>query len=585
MIKLALLIFDLFAPVFRLVGVDYGKFRTILRIKLAMDFRRGASAVTQNKKKKPVSGFRKTLFVYSFMGVFVGLMIMGAGSPLVGLTMVHAMLMVMVGMALVADFSSVLLDTRDNFIILPRPVDGRTFLAARVAHITTYLFLLSMSLSFFSFALGTAKFGLLFVPAFFLSLMCTIGFTVFVGHIFYLGAMRLMSVERFRDVIMYFQIILTLLVFGGYQIMPRIMDVKALQTYTFPDRWWVYLLPPCWSAGIVELFVGDGGGRAQLLSLVAIIVPALCVLLVVRFLAPGFSEAMGRFGQEDQPASLVRNGSRVKTGIFVACLAKIISRRPQQRAVFELVWHLCARDRQFKLRMYTLFAFVPIIGVVMISNSMVAQEGGFAALRESRNYLFLLYIVCLMAPASITHLKYSQQHLAAWIYRALPLIRPGDALAAGIKVLTIQLYMPMFAVVAAIAMGIWGLKIVPDLLLAYGLTMIIIAVQALWLGRSFPFSEEISVAEGSGRAGKSFAMMLICGIFGGAHLALLTFLPPVIGWCTVLVGAVIAFGIARLLFNIYADSGWGHFPPPDMPEHVKRYDLIARPVTPRTSAT
>ena len=59
----------------------------------------------------------------------------------------YTYIMVMISMTLITDFSSILLDTSDNTIILPRPVDSRTLFAARLTHILLYLGQLGLGLT------------------------------------------------------------------------------------------------------------------------------------------------------------------------------------------------------------------------------------------------------------------------------------------------------------------------------------------------------------------------------------------------------------------------------------------------------
>ena len=180
MVSWFLRLFDSVAWLIRAVGADYPQFRAILEAKLTMDTRRTTVGyqVYRKDKDKPGNALLATLVWYAFMGVMIAPAAFVADSALVGLTFVHATVMMMLGLSLVADFSSVLLDTTDVAILHPRPVSGRTILTARIAHIVIYLALLSLSLSLLVFIGGTFKWGFLFPPIFLLTLICSVALMV-----------------------------------------------------------------------------------------------------------------------------------------------------------------------------------------------------------------------------------------------------------------------------------------------------------------------------------------------------------------------------------------------------------------------
>jgi hypothetical protein len=197
---------DQFKWLFRLLKVDYEKFRIILWTKLTDDNRQEKSIVQRKSKKEMSNSLGIVAFVYAFIGIMIGLMLLGIKDLFVSMVIVFAIIMVMTAVALISDFTSVLLDTTDNAILLPRPVDSRTLVVARLAHIVIYILLITLSLSAASIAIGTAKFGPVYTILFLLSLMLSVLFVVFVANVFYLLLMKISGGEHFRDIILYFQI-------------------------------------------------------------------------------------------------------------------------------------------------------------------------------------------------------------------------------------------------------------------------------------------------------------------------------------------------------------------------------------------
>ncbi len=113
------------------------------------------------------------------MGIFLGLILLGIDSVFTSMVMVFSMVMVMTAVALISDFTSVLLDTTDNAILLPRPIDSRTMATARITHIVIYILMITLALTTASIIIGTIKFGPIFTVVFIFTLFFAVLFIVF----------------------------------------------------------------------------------------------------------------------------------------------------------------------------------------------------------------------------------------------------------------------------------------------------------------------------------------------------------------------------------------------------------------------
>jgi ABC-2 type transport system permease protein len=519
MVKFLVGMFDTLAWALRWAGVDYPQFRALLGVKLTLDGRRQFTAFQQQGGRASRNALAFTLIMNVVMGFFMAMIIPMSSAPLTAMTLVHGFVMVMVALSLIADFSSVLLDTKDNQILQPRPISSRTILAARMAHILSYIALLALSLSAASFVAGTIKYGLGFPGVLALTLAASVCLVVGAVNVLYLVAMRLTSGEKLRDIILYFQMFMTVIVVGGYQLLPRLVDVRGIGTWSLADRWWVYLIPPAWLAAPVELLTGAVDAPRLILTGLGVVMP-LATLLTVLALAPGFKEALARL--EATPRG--KSGAPQSTGTRRPGLAAWITRAPVERAAFEFLWSLSGRDRQFKLRTYPSVALVLILGAAFLFSSSESLRDTLETLPQTHKHLFMLYMCCALAPTGFFQMRYSDHHEAAWIYRALPLATPGQVLRAGLKVAIVRLVMPSFALVALIVLAIWGVTVVPDLLLALSAVLFTCAAQALLMGAHFPFSEPFGTLESSGRFSRSLLYMLLAVALGGLH-SLLSVVP------------------------------------------------------------
>lgn len=553
MVRWILWCFDRVAFIVRLAGADYDQFHAILQAKLTLDNRRQSSGFRTNSAS-PRSAFAMSLFMYAFMGIFVGVLTGMASSPLTGLTMVHSMVLVLVGMSLIADFTGVLIDTTDLAILDPRPVSGRTLLVARLAHICTYLGMLGLSLSAATMIIGAFKYGGLFPFVYMVTLVCNITLTVFLVNLFYLTALRFANVERFKDIIVYFQIAMAIMLIFGYQLLPRVVDFKALGKSDWVGAWWTYLTPPCWFAAPVELLAGSATPPVWALAAEGVLIPLLGLLLVVRFLAPGFSRSLSQLGS-DVSGKDVRLGRRCtkplrdRLGAFLAGL-------PEQRVGFDLVWTMSSRDRQFKLRIYPMLAFILIWPIIMLLISEKSPSQIIADLQTGKKHLFLLYVAMFMFPMALLQIQYSTQFEAAWIYRALPLRRPGGLMVGAMKALGCRFVFPLYLVFAGGLLALIGPKVLPDVAFALCMTGVVTVTLALLMNPGLPFSANLSALQSSGQFGKNMLSMILPVIAGGGHW-LLTLLPY--GSFIVVVATLPAAWLCLLLTRIYAGRGWSRF--------------------------
>ncbi len=186
------------------------------------------------------------------------------------------------------------------------------------------------------------------------------------------------------------------------------------------------------------------------------------------------------------------------------------------------------RDRQFKLRVYPLAVFGLLVGAAILFQKRASNSFSLDALRQSKSYLFLLYVNCMMLPSALLQFRYSDRYEAAWLYGFLPLPGPGDVLVAALKILLVRFVSPAYALAAIVVLALWGPRVLPDILVAYCATLFLMTLAALCIGRRLPFSEKLGVIESSGRAAFLLVMLLIPAALGGSHFLLAQMLPPAI---------------------------------------------------------
>ena len=457
---------------------------------------------------------------YAFMGMFLGALLIQMPSLFVSLVFIYAAIMIMTAMALISDFTSVLVDTTDNAILQFRPIDGRTIAVARIVHIILYMLMITLSLSLGTFVFGIMKHGLLFLPVFLVSLIFAVLFVVFVSNIFYLFLIKVSGEKRFRDVVLYFQILMTAVAMGSFHFLPRLMAASFLKNFTFEVKWWTYFIPPAWLAAPVDAAVtGVMSREALFLGLIGILLPIICLVVVIRYLAPGFGKAILKLEKADSGPE-----TRIKGQKLPLFLSRLVASKPAERAAFQLVWWISGRDRKFKLKVYSSFGYMLALPVFITLNRKGGLTNTLINLPDTRSYLVFLYAGFLLIPMALLQMRLSDQFQAAWIYHSLPIGRPGEIIRGGAKAMIVKFGGFLFALLSVLILFVWGWRVADDICLAF-LNMVVMSyVVALSLKKDLPFAKAYGVAREAQKGPAGFLFMIIAGMLGVLHFGL-TFLP------------------------------------------------------------
>lgn len=239
-------ILDRFRSVIARTGADYDVLRLILRVKFQMDQRRVPtvlSARNGNKAQKEGNLYLRSLWLYALMGlIMVPFIVWDTGHFMLQMGLVTAMLMFMIMTSMISDFSSVLLDIRDRNIIMTKPVNGRTVGMARAIHAGVYLLLLTGSLTAAPLVAGLITHGIGFFLLFLVELILINMLILVTTSLIYLFMMKFLDGEKLEDMINMVQILLSIGIAAGYQLVIRSFSIIDFNM-VFTPAWWQLLLP------------------------------------------------------------------------------------------------------------------------------------------------------------------------------------------------------------------------------------------------------------------------------------------------------------------------------------------------------
>src|SRR5690625_1980111 len=243
-------ILDFFQLLFKKFKIDYPLLRNILAVKLLMDKRR-IPTIFADVKEKNGNPFIKSLWIYALYGLILVYFVFGE-SYMLQMSIIFGVALFILMTALIADFSSVILDTRDQVIMGTKPIDQRTIGVAKFMHIFIYLTLLTGAFTIIPILFMLFVQGFVFTVLFVVMLVLFMFFIIALTSLVYIFVLKFFNGEQLRNVINYIQIIFAIGIIIGYQVIIRTygyIDVHA--TYVF--TWWHAILPPFWFAAPFEL--------------------------------------------------------------------------------------------------------------------------------------------------------------------------------------------------------------------------------------------------------------------------------------------------------------------------------------------
>ncbi len=555
--SLILFVITRLAPLWKRLQVHPAHLRAILEVKLQMDDRRPA-LYYERRGHKPVvtksNGWR--LIITSLITGLLLLFTLIAlhDHPVNGNAMFFMLFCMMLAMTLIMDFSTVLIDVRDNLIILPRPVSDRTMLASRMVHILIHLTKLTFGLAFPASLFIAIRYGVGGLFLFSLQVILALLLTLFLVNLFYLLLIRFTTPRRLRDIIAGVQVVFTVLLIGAYQFFPRINEYGVLNETDLTSHWMSWVVPPLWIASLWKTF-DAGSWDAALLTknAMAFVVTSGGIFLVFKYLGPGFNRKLSGFaasGQSGEAHAAPLRTSAPSAAASYSLLSRWLCRGHIERASFDFVWKLTARSRDFKMRVYPSFGMIGMYFLVFFLREEGSLQEKIWAMSATPWYIFIFYFSGFSLINVMSYIIYSEHFKAGWIWYATPIMQPGHILTGSFKAACFKFLGPLTVVMAGITFAIWGIEVWDDLVLAV-VNIILYGILVAFVSfRKLPFSQPLTATQRSGRFLQSMLSMLSLFLLGGFH-----FLCTRINWLIYPFFAG-SLGLVWLFYYLYRRTDW-----------------------------
>lgn len=552
-------IFLLSGPLLRKLNVNQLHLEAILVAKLTMDNRRPAAfqQMQRNREKKEInSATLKTMLVSLIMGVFFLFSFELVNDLTTGLTVFFTMFIFMLSATLITDFTSVLIDTRDNLIILPKPINDVTFVTARLMHIAIHVNKMLIPLALPSLVMLIFKVGPAIIIPYMLMIFLATLLGIFLINAVYILILHITEPAKFQSVISYFQIAFAVFIYGSYQFLPRLMEASVMQNMVMRQLKYILFYPPFWFADACNSMLNFTiDGQSAISLVLALGVPVLSIYLVIKYFAPSFNRKLSMINSSNSETGTVKNTKSATKGMTVSWIEKVatlVTKGSNEYMGFLFTWKMMSRSRDFKMKVYPGFGYILVLMVMVIFRSKNLHLSDFTTLTERAKTIVIsgIYASSLLVSTALMQLAYSDKFKAAWIFSVSPVAYPGKILSGAVKAVLVQFYLPLVLLIAIPTMLLAGVGLLPNLLLGCLNIITITALVAYFNLRNIPFSASLQNASKSNTFIKSMFSLFIPLIIGILHYFLFDF-----KWVIILL--VFLSGIAAwMVLDSIGNKGW-----------------------------
>ena len=507
MIRFLLSLFKPFRALIERGGADYEQFMRILELKLTIDNRK------QGRNK---GSSERSLILQS-----VGQIAMGAAFALISLNIkesftfyyvMHTIIMVILAMTIISEFTTILFDTSENMIIQPLPIKGSTVSMARNAHVFLYLALIAVNYSLVAVVVSSIKYGIVSGLMFLSSVFLNVLFTLFLANVLYLGLMHIASGEKLKTILMYFQIGIAVLFMAGYQFGLQAVDASQVSNLLMHISWYTYLIPPAIFAGFTESVATVSYAPGNILFIVeALLLPVITLLLTSRYLTPVFNRKLLQLESGDKATKVSR--STGKTTIYYRVMETLFTRNTTERTSFQLAWRMSGYERLFKQSFFPSLAYV----LIMIVAPFFKRETSVQEILNSDKYLIFLYAFMLISFTLTNSLSLGNNRNVGWIFKFLPVAKPADLFKGFIKAVFARFFNPFYLVVSVGVVAFWGPAVIPDVIIAWMAIYLTTTLMYYIQGIDLPFSQQKAASQGGKNMLRVFGLMIMAGIMGWGH--------------------------------------------------------------------
>lgn len=508
----------LFRGFWERLGVNFEQFTAILKTKTTLENRKPLTFKKRNTSSSSSSASIVQFIMYLIFGLLFLAIIILIPDRYLAVSIMLLCFTSMLSITLVSDFSPILLDTRDQYIIMPKPVNDRTITLSRITFIAIKLFnqVIALSLPLLVYVLFSWEIIAVLLLCLQL-ILSTLVSLVFVNG-FYLISIKYLPIQKFKDLISYIQIGLSLLIFLSYYIGPNLIRTIVESQVTIEQLKFLWLFPSTWIASFQSLVLGNFTPLNIVLSVLGLAVPFLGIYAYTRLFSEGFNAKIAALASADavptETLSVALQNS-TKLPLYKKIAARVCS-TPLEEAGFSIVWLISSKTREFKQQLYPSLAYLPIYFIFLFlrTGEDLSLNEKLNKMAESGLYIIMFYL-SLLTILTVFHLiTQSNKYKAAWIYYVSPISRPGQLMSGVLKACLIKYVLPFNILFICICIPLFGLSAINDLLLSAAVGGIESILIMLFLVKNYPFSK---ASQSNSKALVNLFILGFLGLLGYLH--------------------------------------------------------------------
>jgi hypothetical protein len=494
--------------IFERAGVDYAQWRALTRATLLIEFRTmGGRSGRASAQVKATGALLGLLVFYTMFGGMISLVVWVNADLFVSALIVVAYAMFMVGTAALLDHNAAITSPDDYLILGPRPVDSRTYFAARATNVFVYTLAMTTVFAYLPLLAFLVRHGAGVALGATAAVYASTGATTLTMVVSYVWLMRVVGPARLKRLLSYVQMLASFFVYGGFVLVAELIGPNALKL-TVHKTAWLLALPPVWFASYVEI----AAGRLTM----AEVGPAVLSLVVVAGLV---AAAGGRLSLDyADRLGAVMSASAARAGVVRQSRRALWFRRDEARAVALLIRAQFRNDLKFRMGV---LAILPLT-ILYIVMGLREGEIGDPFVRRGYQGFSMITMAVLMFPSMLRmNLIRSDAYKASWIFFATPVDRVRIVRAAK-NLLLVTFLLPYLA---AVGLLLAWLSPYPSHTAVHLLVIALLSHLALqtviFLEPDLPFSRPLVKGSSSSRV---FMVMMIVG----ASAVLLPLAAPII---------------------------------------------------------
>jgi len=315
---------------------------------------------------------------------------------------------------------------------------------------------------------------------------------------------------------MYFQVFIAIFFMAAYQIGLRMVDKTVIQDMVLTVHWYTYLLPPAFFSGLIEALTTLNFDQSHLLFIAeALVLPPVAIYCTGKYLTPIFNQKLMDLEQGDRVSKV--KIETAKKSFWYRLMSSIFVHNSDEKAAFKMMWKMVGRERLFKQTLLPSFGYI----IIMMIVPNIGKHGSVSDFTTGYKYLLILYVFMMISFAFSGALLIGNNQTSTWIFKSMPLKSPADFFKGTIKSAFARYFIPFYIVVGIAVCSLWGIKVLPDVFIAFLSIYLITLLSYYYQQPGFPFSLEKTAIQGGSNVMKVFGVMALAGIIGYSHYLLL----------------------------------------------------------------